>query len=253
MKLLVPVLACATYAFLYIPVAILVIFSFNNGMGLYGWQGFTLHWYQELFQSTELWQALKNSLIVASASVALSLSMGVAVVLYAAHRSARMLTLFYSPVVIPEIIVAVGLLSFFSFFEVPLGFITLIIGHTLIGLGFVVPIIYSRYLELDTRYIEASLDLGASREQTFIRVTIPFLLPSLVSAGMLAFIVSLDDFFISFFCVGASFQTLSLYIFSMIRIGVSPVINALSTCILVVSSLLVILFSSLSVRSHGNR
>ena len=161
------------------------------------------------------------------------------------------MNLFYANLAVPEIVMAVGLLSFFYFFSVPFGLTTLIAGHTLIGLGYVVPMLHARVSDLDYRLTEASLDLGATQIQTFFNVTLPLLLPAMVGAGLLVFVISFDDFLIAFFCAGATEQTLPLYIFSLIRAGSAPVINALSTLLLVVSSLLVLLFSSLRVKRMG--
>ena len=237
------------YLFLYVPIIILVLFSFNNSTFPYVWKGFTLRWYSELWASTQVWDALKNSLLVACTSAVLSLTMGVLAVLYATRSwLARFFVLFYATLAIPEIVLAVGLLSFFSFFSVPFGLTTLIAAHTLMGLGYVVPLVQARFSELDYALTEASMDLGATRAQTFWRVIIPMLFPALFASALLVFIISLDDFIISFFCSGGSTQTLPMYIFSMIRSGTTPVVNALSTMLLLVSSLLVLLFSSLNIK-----
>lgn len=158
--------------------------------------------------------------------------------------------IFYPNLVVPEIVVAVGLLSFFIFFNAPLGLTSLIVGHTLLGLGYAIPIIYGRFQTLDQRIIEASLSLGATHSETFFKIVLPLLRPALVAAGLLIFIISLDDFLIAFFCAGSSAQTLSLYIFSMIRSGVSPVVNALATFMLVISSILVMIFCSLKTKDN---
>ena len=242
----------AMYFFLYLPILVLILFSFNNSNFPYEWKGFTLRWYIELFYSVEVWDALKNSLIVALSSVVLSLVMGVSAVLYARKRLAKFFILFYGTLAIPEIVLAVGLLSFFSFFSIPFGLITLIASHTLMGLGYVVPLVYTRFSELDYVLTEASMDLGATRAQTYWRIIIPLLSPALLASGLLVFIISLDDFIISFFCSGASTQTLPMYIFSMIRAGASPVVSALSTLLLVVSSILVLIFSSLQLKRTDN-
>jgi len=156
--------------------------------------------------------------------------------------------MFYASLATPEIVLAVGLLSFFSIFSIPLSLTTLIAGHTLIGLGYVIPILQTRFEELDKRYMEAALDLGATQGQAFWRIMIPLMWPAITAAALLVFILSLDDFLISFFCSGGSTQTLPIYIFVMIRSGATPVVNALSTLLLVVSSLLVLLFSSLKIK-----
>lgn len=244
-----PFTVAGLYFFLYIPIFVLILFSFNDNAFTCGWTFFTTHWYYDLFASTEVWHALKNSLIVALSSVFLSLTIGSCLIFFGSRDAIkRLLILFYGSLAMPEIVLAVGLLSLFSFFAIPLGAITLIVGHTLLGLGYVVPILYGRFTELDESLIEASYDLGATQRQTFFSIVLPLLTPALVSAGLLVFIISLDDFIISFFCAGASVQTLPLYIFAVIRTGASPMINALSTIMLICSSLFVLLFSFLHLK-----
>jgi len=240
------------YLFLYVPIIILVLFSFNNSLLPYEWKGLTFHWYDYLWQSAEIWQALTNSLIVAMASVALSISMGVALVYYSSRSAlARSLVLFYGTLAVPEIVLSAGLLTIFLVGSVPLGLTTLIAAHTLLGLGYVVPIVHGRFQELDYALVEASLDLGATHTQTFFNVILPLLFPVITAAALLVFIISLDDFLLSFFCAGVSIQTLPMYIFSMIRAGATPMVNALSTVLLLVSGLLVLFFSSLKVKKTG--
>lgn len=248
-RYILPLWVACTYAFLYIPLLVLVIFSFNSVAFPYQWKGFSLQWYEQLFVSIDIWKAAANSFIVAIAAVVLSLTFGLFFVLWCSHGKKRwLLTFFYPVVIVPEIILAVGLLSFYVFFNIPLGLPALIMGHTLLGFGYAVPIIYTRYSALDKRMIEASLDLGANNRQTFLKVVMPLLQPALIAAGILIFILSFDDFLIAFFCANASSQTLSLYIFSMIRSGVSPVVNALATLMLIVSSVLVAIYSFVKVK-----
>lgn len=248
-RLLLPLSVAAVYLFLYVPIFVLMVFSFNEIMFPYHWVGFSLQWYKELFVSSEIWAAAYYSLVVGLSAVVLSLTLGLLFVIWTARKKFEyLLGMFYPNLVVPEIVVAVGLLSFFIFFHVPLGLTSLIVGHTLLGLGYAVPIIYGRFSSLDQRIIEASLSLGATHRQTFFKVVLPMLTPALLAAGLLVFILSLDDFLIAFFCAGSSVQTLSLYIFSMIRAGVSPVVNALATFMLIVSSLLVAAFCSLKTR-----
>ena len=197
-----PIMVAAFYLFLYIPIFVLIIFSFNNNAYTHSWVGFTTHWYTDLFTSTEVWYALKNSLVIASASVVLSLTLGSTLIFFGSRSAVkRLLLLFYGSLAMPEIVLAVGLLSLFSFFSVSLGTITLIVGHTLLGLGYVIPILHGRFVELDVHLIEASYDLGATQRQTFFNIVLPLLAPALVAAGLLVFIISLDDFIISFFCM----------------------------------------------------
>ncbi len=127
---------------------------------------------------------------------------------------------------------------------------TLVLAPQVLGLGFVIPIVYARFLELDTRMTEASLVLGATPVQTFFKVTLPLLRPALIVTGLLVFIISFDDFILSYFCAGSTSQTLSLYILSMLRSGISPMVNALSAVLLLISSLLVVLFFTISQKSR---
>jgi spermidine/putrescine transport system permease protein len=246
-----PLFVIAMYLFLYLPIIIMLVFSFNKNKLGYVWTGFTFEWYQQLFNSRELLFALSNSLIIAFSAVFLSLCLSVMIVYSLGKRLDKFFSLFYASAMVPEIIMAVGLMAIFSQMHVQLGLVTLIIGHTLLGLGFSVPIIHPRYSELQESIIEASYDLGASKWQTFYKIILPYLYPSLLSAGLIVFIFSLDDFLISFFCTGPSSQTLSLYIFAQIRSGVSPTINALSMGMLLVSTILVLLYSWISKKTSS--
>lgn len=250
--LTLPAYVALVYSFLYVPIVVLVLFSFNDSAFSHAWKGFTTTWYQQLWESTEVWDCLQTSLIVALGTVMASLTMGLLIVVCGAYTFlGRTLALFYGSLAVPEIVTAVGLLSFFSLFSIPLGITTLISAHTVMGLGYVVPVLHARYAELDYRLIEASLDLGASRFQTFRLVVLPLMWPALLSVGLLVFIISWDDFIISFFCSGGSAQTLPMYVFSMIRSGPTPIVNALSTLLLVITSLFVTVFLSFKTRRGG--
>lgn len=244
------VIVAFTYLFLYVPIVVLLVFSFNSERFPAPWTSFTLKWYRELFQSIYLWKAFGNSLVVACFATLFSVVGGVCLIFYAAQggRIGKFSGLFYGNLVIPETVLAVSLLSFFSLIKIPLGLTTLILAHTVLGLGFVIPIVYARFHELDFTLTEASLVLGATTVQTFFKVTLPLLRPTLITTALLVFIISFDDFILSYFCAGSSAQTLSLYIISMIRTGVSPVVNALSSVLLFFSSLLVFIFFSLKTR-----
>lgn len=243
-RYLLPFWVLCAYTFLYIPLLVLVVFSFNSVAFPYEWHSFSLQWYKQLFYSADIWKAAGNSFIVAISAVVLSLTFSLFFVLWTFQaRKQKYINIFYPIVVVPEIILAVGLLCFYVFFNIPLGLPSLIMGHTLLGFGYGVPLIYTRYKAMDKRIIEASLDLGANDWQTFFKIILPMLKPALYAAGILIFILSFDDFLIAFFCANASAQTLSLYIFSMIRAGVSPVVNALATIMLIVSSILVACYS----------
>lgn len=245
-------ISLATYLFLYVPIIVLLVFSFNTAAFPSPWEEFTFKWYKELFHSIYLWNAFYTSLIVALFATFISVTMGIFLIFYATQggKIGKFLNLFYGNLIIPETVLAVALLGFFSLVSIPLGIGTLILAHSVLGLGFVIPIIYARYLELDPKLTEASLVMGATPIQTFFKVTLPLLRPSLIATALLVFIISFDDFILSYFCAGSSAQTLSLYILSMLRSGVSPVVNALSALLLGLSFLLAFTFFSLKTRSR---
>lgn len=242
----------AVYLFLYLPITVLIAFSFNSESFPSPWKSFTLKWYSELFHSIYLWDAFKISLIVAICSTLISLSVGIFLIFYAAQggKIGKFLTLFYGNLIIPETVLAVGLLGFFTLCSIQLGLTTLIIAHSVLGLGFVVPITYMRFLEMDKRLSEASLSLGATPMQTFFKVTLPFLRPALIATGLLVFILSFDDFILSYFCAGSTTQTLSLYILSMLRSGVSPILNSLTAILLALSMIISVLFFTFKSRTR---
>ena len=245
---MLPFFVTALYLFLYIPIIVIIVFSFNESPTLYQWSGFSFTWYQEVFQDSTIWVALRNSLIVACSAVTLSLIMGLLLVYYGSNILKNVLFVFYGALIVPEIVLAVGLLSLFSLLSVPLGFTTLIAGHTVLGLGYTVPILYARFHELEYQLTEASLDLGATVGQTFFKIILPLLSPAMIASALLVFIISLDDFIIAFFCSSPSTETLPLYIFSVIRAGASQVVSALSVILLLTGSLIVLLLSSLKIR-----
>ncbi len=244
------IMIAGTYLFLYVPIIILLVFSFNVDRFPAPWSHFTFKWYHELFQDQYLWKAFGNSLIVAVSATSISLAAGIGLIFYAAQggKIGKSLGMYYGNLIVPETVLAVSLLSFFTMIHIPLGLITLILAHSVLGLGFVIPIVYARFRELDPTLTEASFVLGATSLQTFFKVTLPLLRPTLIMTALLVFILSFDDFILSYFCAGSTAQTLSLYILSMIRTGVSPVVNALSSVLLFFSSLLVFFFFSLKTR-----
>ncbi len=250
---LLPIIVAHVYLFLYIPMFILIAYSFNDNPTGFKWLGFTLKWYSKLWFDTQIWHAFGNSVIVACSAVVLSVGMSALFIFFGSRRYvSRALPLFYLNLAIPEIVLAVGLMSLFYFLDVSLSLTTLIASHTILGLGYVFPLMYNRYRDLDTKYVEASLDLGATRWQTFQRIILPLLYPSMSAGALLVFIISFDDFILSFFCSGGSTQTLPMYIFAVIRSGASPVVSALSTILLLGSGVLVLLFLSLQSKKTGS-
>lgn len=240
------------YFFLYLPLCVLIIFSFNAAPFPAPWSGGTLLWYRELASSWHLWSACLTSLIVALSAASLSIIMGIGLVFYGVRggRLQRLVPPFYLNLVIPEVVLAVGLVTLFSVCGIQLGYGTLIVAHTVLGLGYVVPIVAARYEEIDPRLMEASLDLGATPVQTLWAIIIPLLRPALMASALLVFILSFDDFVLAYFCAGSSVQTLSLYLISVLRAGVSPVINALATILFIASNLLGLIFCSLTLKER---
>lgn len=240
------------YAFLYLPIAVIIIFSFNSAQFPAPWTSFTWDWYHELiFHSKALWDAFQVSLTVACISTFLSIVMSLMFIYWMAHGAKihKWVTLFYGNLIIPEIVLAVALLSFFTLIQIPLGINALIIAHTLLGLGFSLPILYTRYLQLDPKLYEASLVLGATVKQTFFKIALPQLKAQLLSTAVLIFVLSFDDFVLSYFCAGSQSQTLSLYLLSMLRSEVSPVVNALSSVLLLISTSLALIYFYLTRQS----
>jgi spermidine/putrescine transport system permease protein len=236
------------YVFLYLPIVMLAVFSFNDSATSTRWVGFTFKWYRALLDNPELIESFKTSILVACGSTIFSVSLGMCLVLASKWWKSKLLfDIYYPNILMPEIVLAIGILSIFVFFKMPLGYTSLITGHTLLGLGFVIPIIRARFAELDPVLTEASLDLGATYSQTLRRIYIPLLAPSILASSLLVFTISLDDFLISFFCSSPSVQPLSVYVFALARSGIDPTINAISAIFLVISSLVVLLLSVLGV------
>lgn len=243
-----PLFVSFVYLFLYLPIFVLVVFSFNNGDFAGGWQGFSLRWYALMFESPEILNALRASLIVAMSSTTLSVLFGLlAVVATRWLKTSSYLQAFYVNILVPDMVLGIGLLCLFSALSIPLGYKSLIVGHTVVGLGFVIPILGTRFAQINPRLTEASLDLGATQWQTMYRVIIPLLAPSMIAASLLVFTLSLDDFVISYFCAGPQIQTLSVYVFNQVKNMIDPTINALSTCVLLISSMGILILSYFNI------
>jgi len=227
-------------AFFYLPILILVANSFNPARFSSRWQGFSLVWYRRLFESPEIWAALKNTLLIAVSVTAVSVVLGTAAA-YALHRygASRLqkvhYTLIYQPLVVPEILMGISLLMAFVAAGVPLGLFTIFLAHVTFCVSFVAMTVLGRLQDFDFSIIEAARDLGASSWQSARKVLIPVLMPGIVAGALLAFTLSIDDFVITFFVAGPGSTTLPLRIYSMIKYGAPPMINALSTLLLAVT------------------
>jgi spermidine/putrescine transport system permease protein len=233
------------YIFLYAPIVILVVFSFNSSRFVSTWEGFSFRWYVELFDDAAMGAALKNSLIVAFSSTLLSVVFGTMVALVMERHQFLGKTAFdallYLPIIIPDIAMAVMLLLFFVMSKIGLSLVTIIISHVAFNISFVAVVVRARLVGFDRSLEEAAQDLGANELQTFWHVTLPLLMPAILGGGLLAFTLSLDDFVITFFTAGVGSTTLPLRIYSMVKLGVTPEINAISTLLLVASMTLVLL------------
>jgi len=241
-------------AFFYLPILILVANSFNPARFSSRWQGFSLIWYKRLFQSPEIWQSLKLTLIVAVSVTALSVVLGTAAAFalhrYAASRLQRVhYTLVYTPLVVPEILMGISLLMFFVAAGLPLGLMTIIIAHVTFCTSYVAMTVLGRLQDFDFSVVEAARDLGATAWQSTRKILIPLLMPGIVAGGLLAFTLSVDDFVITFFVAGPGSTTLPLRIYSMIKFGAPPLINALSTLLLAVT--LTAVLASQRLRGRG--
>ncbi|SCN25243.1 Spermidine/putrescine-binding periplasmic protein precursor [Clostridium sp. N3C] len=245
------------YLFLYAPILILVLFSFNESKLNAVWTGFSLKWYKSLFTNETILLALKNTLIVAVVSTILSVMLGtitaVGMYRYKFRGKGILDAVLFIPIVIPEIVMGIAMLSFFSMlkdtFNFQMGLFTLIIAHVTFSVSYVVTVVRSRLEGFDKHLEEAAMDLGATPIQTFFKVTLPVIMPGIVSGGLLAFTLSLDDVIISFFVADAGSTTLPLKVLSMVKFGVTPEINALSTIMLLITVVIVVLMELLNKAS----
>jgi len=226
-------------AFLYLPIGVLVLYSFNRSRLNIVWEGFTLKWYGALWDNRPLLTALQNSLLIAGITTAVSVVIGTvgAWLMYryrfAGHRIIH--ALISAPIIMPEIIIGISLLSFFSAVAMPLGFTTVIISHVTFCFPFVLIAVQARLQGLDPALEEAALDLGASPVQAFWHVILPSLRPAIIAGGLMAFTLSLDELIVTFFTASARSATLPLKIYGMAKVGLNPMLNALSTLLVLVT------------------
>jgi spermidine/putrescine transport system permease protein len=229
--------AAANLVFLYLPIGVLILFSFNASRLSSGWQGFTFDWYRTLLTDQALVAAAWNSLLVAVVSTVLALVLGVTAALglerLPARRQSAVEGAMLLPLIIPEIMMGVALMLMFVMVRLPLSLTTVIIGHVVFNLPLVIVMVQARLRKLDPKLIEAAQDLGADTWHVYRRVTEPLIRPAVLGAGLMALTVSLDDFIVTFFLAGPGATTLPLKVYSMIKTGLSPEINALSAIIVV--------------------
>jgi spermidine/putrescine transport system permease protein len=235
------------YAFLYAPIAILVAFSFNASRQTAFWAGFTLDWYRRLLANAELFHAVRNSLVVAGAATAIAVLLGTPAALALAQPARQDLrgrratqALLYLPVIIPEVVLGAALVTFFGAVGLRLSITTVVIAHVVFSVSYVAIVVRARLAGLDPALAEAARDLGASPFETFRRVTLPLAAPGILAAALLVFTLSIDDYVVTSFVAGVGATTLPLHIYSMLKVGVTPEVNAVSSLLLAGTIVLIV-------------
>jgi len=225
--------AALAFAYIYLPILILIVFSFNTQKLNVRWEGFTFNWYTVLFQDQNVLQATRNTLIVASITTLVATVIGTMAALalqryrFPGHTLSE--SILYIPVIIPDVVMGIALLIFLVLLKFKLGLLTITLSHIAFCIPFVTLVVRARLHGFDRSIEEAAMDLGANELVTFWRVTLPTILPGVLSGALLAFTLSLDDYVITYFTAGPGSTTLPLRIFSMVRFAVTPEVNALST------------------------
>ncbi len=241
-------------AFLYVPLMTVLVFSFNRSEDATVWGGFSTKWYSTVLHNSDLIRAAKFSLSLAvpSALLASLFAAGLAIGIGVVHsrRIVLLQMLVNAPLILPEIVTAVGTLALFSAVKIPLNFASLLAAHVALCIPFAFLPIRSRLRDLDPAIFEAAEDLGASSRRVMLRITAPLIIPAVFSAMLLTFIISMDDFLTSMFLSGPSTTTLPLYIFGLLKLGVSPEVNVISALLLVIPTV-GLLLSVVWIRKRG--
>lgn len=244
------------YAYLYIPIIILVINSFNADRYGYSWKGFTWGWYEKLFTDATLIEAATHSVIIAFLAATFATIIGglTAIALYRYRFRGKQLVsgMLFTVMMSPDIVMAISLLALFMFVGIQLGFLSLLLAHITFCLPYVTVTIFSRLNGFDNRMLEAAKDLGASEITILRKIILPLALPAVVSGWLLSFTISLDDVVVSSFVSGVSYEILPLRIFSLVKTGVTPHVNALATIMIVLSLALVIASQLITRKSKTN-
>ena len=245
------------FLFLYLPIIVLVVFSFNNTKLNIVFEGFTLDWYKQLLSNTALLDALKNTLIVAITSTLISTIIGT-ISAFGLHKfnfkGKKLINdILYIPIVIPEIVLGISLLSIYTLMNFSLGLVTIIIAHVTFSIPYVIVSVRSSLQGMNPKLEEVSSDLGANKLQTFFKVTIPSIAPGIFSGALLAFTLSMDDVVISYFTSGPESNTLPLYIYSMIKSGITPDVNAMFSIIIFITLLALTIYSVIIFKKRVRR
>jgi spermidine/putrescine transport system permease protein len=231
------------FVFLYLPIVTLVVLSFNASKLPFVWGGFSLRWYGELAGDEAIRQGFVNTLIVALGTTVLATVLGtlLAVGLSRFTRSALLEAYSLAPAIVPDLALAIGLLVMFSAVGFALGLFSVLLAHVVFCMAFVAAIVTARLGLTDPSLEEASRDLGAGPVRTFMRITVPTLAPAIIGGALIAFTLSFDEFVIAFFTDGPSTPTLPIVVYSMVRFGVTPVVNALGALLLLVSIVIIVI------------
>ena len=236
--------AWLVYVFLYAPIGILVLFSFNRARQTAVWEGWTLDWYRRLAANELILSSVRNSLIVGVVSTAAATVIGTLVALalgrYEFRGKGFTRNLLYLPIIIPEIVLGAALVTFFGVVAFRLSLWTVVMAHVVFSISYVAIVVRARLSGFDRSLEEAALDLGARPLQTFWRVTLPLITPGIVAGALLSFTISIDDYVITSFVAGVGATTLPLQIYSMLKVGVTPEVNAVSTLLLAVTIVLIV-------------
>ncbi|HAF87458.1 MAG: spermidine/putrescine ABC transporter permease PotC [Legionellaceae bacterium] len=252
-KLVRLVLTLSVYGMLYLPMVILMLYSLNKAKYSLQWHGLSTHWYQELFTDYDLWHAFLNSLglglLTAFIATLIGLLACVQLFLHARNKHNSLYHLLMVLIIIPDLVLGIALLVFFNLIDFPLGFLSLLLAHITFCLPFVVLTIHTRIKTFNQDIYFCALDLGASRTKALTRILMPLLWPAVLSAALLSFTLSFDDVVISYFVAGPEYSVLPLTIYSLVRAGITPELNALCTLIFGMSVLLVLCAHRLSRQS----
>ena len=243
----VKILSLLVLLFLYVPIIIIILYSFNKSRIGISWTGFTLNWYKLLIHDHNLIHSAINSLVIALISSLVAVIFGTcAGIAIHKYKIPFFSSLIYIPVVVPEVVVGLSLLIFFILINFTLGYVSVVLAHIAFSVSFVTLTVISRMDDYDDSVISAARDLGAGPVKAFFLILIPSILPGIIAGGLMAFTLSIDDFIITFFSAGAGITTLPLFIYSMIKVGVTPEINAISSIIIIFTLIMAYFISKLS-------
>lgn len=243
--------------FFYGPIIMTVVFSFNNSRSLTSWSGFSLQWYEKLWQSRDIMEAVKNSVVIALISTFVSTIVGTLTAIGLSHHKKIVKRLFSFlnnlPVMNPEIVTAIAfMLLFASFQNLEKGFMTMLIAHITFSTPYVILTVLPKLASLDPSLADAAMDLGARPDQALSKVIVPQIMPAIISGALIAFTMSFDDFVISYFVTGKGVSNISIVVYSMSK-RINPSINALSTIIIVVITLALLALNLIPILKKNKR